>query len=262
MPGGIKHRNLLDFNFCQPNPAYMYLLLLALAPAIIIMMYVYYRDRYEKEPVKLILKGILLGAIIIFPVGLVENLILEYGKLFKPIAKAAWDGFVAAGATEEAFKYLMVFILIWRNPNFNEKFDGIVYAVSVSLGFAAIENLFYVFSQNSIQVGLLRAFTAVPGHTIFGIVMGFYLGLARFSKQNKGKWLLKAFLVPWLLHGTYDFMIMSGYPLLILTFIPFLIFMYRFGLKRMREFNEQSVFRPANIDFMIHQENHFKEEES
>jgi protease PrsW len=240
----------------------MDLLLLALAPAIIIMMYVYFRDKYEKEPINLILKGILLGAIIIFPVGLIENYIMGFGTGLAKIPKAAFDGFIVAGATEEAFKYFVVFILIWRNRNFNEKFDGIVYAVSVALGFAAIENLFYVFSNNSLQVGLLRAFTALPGHTIFGIVMGFYLGLARFSVNGKSKWLLRAFTVPWLLHGIYDFIIMSGHPILLLAFIPFLIFMYRHGLKRMREFNEQSIFNPANINFMDEPENNFNQEES
>lgn len=240
----------------------MYLLLLALAPAIIIMMYVYFRDKYEKEPVKLILKGILLGALIIFPVGLVENYLMGYGAGLAKLPKAGFDGFIVAAATEEAFKYFVVFILIWRNANFNEKFDGIVYAVSVSLGFAAIENLFYVFSNNSMQVGLLRAFTAVPGHTIFGIVMGFYLGLARFSDKGRGKLLLKAFLVPWLLHGIYDFLIMSGHPVLLISFIPFLVYMYRVGLKRMREFNEQSVFNPMNIDFINPNETYNKPDES
>ena len=237
----------------------MPLLLLALAPAIIIMLYVYLRDKYEKEPIKLILKGIALGAIIIFPVGLIENTLMAYGKAFPAMQKAAWDGFVVAGATEEAFKFLMVFILVWRNRNFNEKFDGIVYAVSVSLGFAAIENLFYVFSDNSLQVGLVRAFTAVPGHAAFGIVMGFYLGLARFSSQSRGKWLLLAFVVPWLIHGLYDFMIMSGKSLLLVAFVPFLIYLYRFGLKRMREFNEQSAFNPANMNFGNGQDNNYEQ---
>ena len=239
----------------------MYLLLLALAPAVIIMMYVYFRDKYEKEPIKLILKGILLGAVIIFPVGLIENYITGFGTGLAKIPKAAFDGFIVAGATEEAFKYFVVFILIWRNRNFNEKFDGIVYAVSVSLGFAAIENLFYVFSENSMQVGLLRAFTAVPGHTIFGIVMGFYLGLARFSIKNKTKWMLMAFMVPWLMHGIYDFLIMSGHPVLILTFIPFLIFIYRIGMRRMKDLNEQSIFNPANINFTDQQDKTFNQQE-
>lgn len=226
------------------------------------MMYVYFRDKYEKEPVKLILKGILLGAVIIFPVGLVENYIIVIGKDFGKISKAAWDGFIVAGATEEAFKYLAVFILIWRNRNFNEKFDGIVYAVSVSLGFAAIENLFYVFSNsNSMQVGLLRAFTAVPGHTIFGIVMGFYLGLARFSITNRRKWLIRAFTIPWLLHGVYDFLLMSGHPVLLIAFIPFLIFMYRHGLQKMKELNNESAFNPINIDFSNRQQNQNEQQE-
>lgn len=224
-------------------------LLLALAPAVILMVYVYFRDKYEKEPVSLILKGILLGAIIIFPVGVIENFMLGLGKDLDKIPKAAFDGFIVAGATEEAFKFFMVFILIWRNSNFNEKFDGIVYSVSVSLGFAAIENLFYVFSNNSMQVGILRAFTAVPAHTIFGVVMGFYLGMARFSPKNRATWLFKAFAVPWLLHGLYDFLLMSGHPVLLIVFIPFLVLMYRLGLKRMREFNMQSTFNPSNIIF-------------
>jgi len=240
----------------------MYLLLLALAPAIILMMYVYFRDKYEKEPVKLILKGILLGAVIIFPVGVIENYIIVFGRDFGKIAKAAWDGFIVAGATEEAFKYLAVFILIWRNRNFNEKFDGIVYAVSVSLGFAAIENLFYVFSNsNSMQVGLLRAFTAVPGHTIFGIVMGFYLGLARFTITNRRKWLIRAFTIPWLLHGVYDFLLMSGHPVLLIVFVPFLIFMYRHGLQKMKELNNESAFNPINIDFSNRQQNQNEQQE-
>lgn len=232
----------------------MYLLLLALAPAILLMVYVYFRDKYEKEPVKLILKGILLGAVIIFPVGAIENYIIVYGQNLPKLPKAAWDGFLVAGATEEAFKYLMVFILIWRNRNFNEKFDGIVYAVSVSLGFAAIENLFYVFSNNSMQVGMIRAFTAVPGHAIFGVVMGFYLGLARFTVQNRKKWLIRAFTVPWLLHGVYDFLLMSGHPVLLVIFVPFLVYMYRTGLKKMKELNTESVFNPNNIKFTNQQE--------
>lgn len=240
----------------------MYLLFLALAPAFLIMMYVYFRDKYEKEPIGLVLKGFLLGAIIIFPVGFIENSIKDFALGFDKIPKAAFDGFIVAAATEEVFKFLMVFILIWRNPNFNEKFDGIVYAVSVSLGFATIENLFYVFSNNSMQVGLLRAFTAVPGHAIFGIVMGFYLGLARFSQNRKGKWLFMALFLPWLLHGIYDFLLMSGHPVLLVAFIPFLFFMYRHGLRRMKELNYQSVFNPGNINFRNNDENNFNSENS
>lgn len=227
----------------------MNLLLLSLAPACIIMMYIYLRDRYEREPVLLVLKGILLGAVIIFPVGLIENYISEYGKLLPEMQKAAFTGFVVAGATEELFKLLMVIMLVWRNSNFNEKYDGIVYSASVALGFAAVENIFYVFSNQSVNVGWTRAFTAVPAHAVFGVVMGYYLGLAKFAGSGSAKWVLLAFAIPFLLHGIYDFLLLSQKPALLLVFAPFLLFMYRTGLRRMREMNEASVFRPGNNRF-------------
>lgn len=225
----------------------MTLLLLALSPVLIIITYIYFRDKYEKEPIGLILKGLLFGALLIFPVGLLENYLEKFNFGTNTLANAAYTGFITAGFIEELFKMLLVLMLFWRNRNFNEKFDGIVYAVSVSLGFAAIENIFYVFNNNSLQVGLIRAFTAVPGHTIFGVVMGFYLGLAKFSPTNQQKWLLRAFLVPWFLHGVYDFLLLSGNYILLLVFVPFLVYMYRIGLKRMRELNAESQFNPLNI---------------
>ena len=85
--------------------------------------------------------------------------------------------------------------------------------------------------------------------------------MARFISNGSGKWLLRAFLVPWLLHGLYDFMIMSGHPVLILTFIPFLFYMYKIGLKRMREFNQEPIFNPANINFTNQQENNFEQKD-
>ena len=227
----------------------MALLLLALAPVFLVMVYVYYRDSYEKEPILLILKGMLLGVIVIFPTGLVENYLSIFSAGMGSLPKAAYNGFIVAGATEELFKLLMVLILFWRNPNFNEKFDGIVYAVSVALGFAAIENIFYVISNQSAQIGWMRAFTAVPGHAIFGTVMGFYLGLARFSNRQKSRLILLSFIVPWLMHGFYDFILLSGHPLLLLMFIPFLVFMYRNGLKRMRVLHDESVFNPNSMRF-------------
>ena len=227
----------------------MNLLFISLAPAVIIMLYIYFRDKYEREPVWLVLKGIALGAIVIFPVGLFENYISGLVKPASDMQKAAFMGFCVAGFTEEAFKFLVVLMLVWRNPNFNEKFDGIVYSASVALGFAAIENIFYVFSNQSIQVGWTRALTAVPAHAIFGIVMGYYLGLAKFSTHMHLKWILLALLIPILMHGFYDFLLLSQKPLLLLVFVPFLFLMYRTGLQRMRLLNEDSVFNPRNIRF-------------
>jgi RsiW-degrading membrane proteinase PrsW (M82 family) len=233
-------------------------LLLALAPACLLMFYIYWRDKYEHEPIKLVLRGIVLGMLIIFPVGAIESVLRPLGHNLPDLTNAAFVGYVVAGATEESFKFLMVFLLFWNNRNFNEKFDGIVYAVSVALGFAAIENIYYVFSDRTLHTGLVRAVTAVPAHAIFGVVMGFYLGLARFDFRRRSHYLRKAFLIPWLMHGTYDFLLFSKQHLLLFIFVPFLIYMYVNGLRKMRKLNEQSVFNPANIN-LIHPEDDSKD---
>jgi len=92
--------------------------------------------------------------------------------------------------------------------------------------------------------------------------MGFYLGLARFSVTNRTKWLIRAFTVPWFLHGLYDFLLMSGHPVLLIIFVPFLIFMYRHGLQKMNELNTESVFNPININFTNQQQNKNEQQES
>ncbi|NVO21571.1 MAG: PrsW family intramembrane metalloprotease [Bacteroidetes bacterium] len=222
----------------------MSLLLLSLAPVFILLAYVYMRDKYEKEPLRLLFEGVFAGGILLFPVAAIEQGLSTIVPAFQGIGMAAYDGFVVAGFTEEVFKFLVLFFLFWRNRNFNERYDGIVYAVSVSLGFAAVENIFYVY-KGSYQVGLLRAFTAVPAHMIFGILMGYYLGMAKFQTDRRRGFLWKAILVPWLFHGTYDFLLLSKHLLFLLVFIPFLFIMWRTGLKRMKLHVDSSFFRIA-----------------
>lgn len=220
----------------------MTLLILSLAPVFILLAYIYFRDKYEKEPIGLLLRGLLVGGIILFPVAFIERGLMSVAGNIAGISKAAYEGYLVAGGTEEFFKFAMVYFFFWQNKNFNEKYDGIVYAVSVSLGFAAIENIFYVF-EGSYQVGFLRSFTAVPAHTLFGVMMGYYLGLAKFKPERKKEFLLKALMIPWLFHGTYDFLVLSGQPILVLGFIPLLIYMWVIGLKRMKQHSDSSIFR-------------------
>lgn len=220
----------------------MTLLILSLAPVFILLAYIYFRDKYEKEPIGLLLRGLIVGGIIIFPVAIIERGLMSAAGGIGGLVKAAYEGYVVAGGTEELFKFATVYFLFWRNKNFNEKYDGIVYAVAVSLGFAAIENIFYVF-EGSYQVGFLRAITAVPAHTLFGVMMGYYLGLAKFNPERKSEFLWKALTIPWFFHGTYDFLVLSGQPLLVFCFVPFLIYMWRIGLKRMKQHSDSSIFR-------------------
>jgi protease PrsW len=231
--------------FVVLNFACMALLLLAVAPVIILLVYVYYRDKYEHEPLGLLFKGLVMGALTVLPVLAIGLLFRVWMPPAGTFANAAYNAFVLAALPEEGFKLLAVMWLIWKNPNFNERFDGIVYAVFVSLGFAMVENVMYVMGQNGgTHVGLMRAITAVPAHAIFGIVMGFRLGLARFVPSSRLLNLLLAFIYPVLLHGLYDVLLMSGHQLLLLLFLPLLGGMYWNGQRLMRRAMQYSPFNP------------------
>lgn len=227
----------------------MDLLALSLAPVAIIIAYIYFRDKYEKEPLGLVLRGLVSGAILLFPVAMIETGMSRLSVGWEPVTRALYLGFGVAGATEEFFKFLVVCLLFFHNRNFNERYDGIVYAVAVSLGFAAVENIFYVF-RGGMQVGLLRAFTAVPAHAFFGVIMGYYFGLARFVPGFRKKYLAGAFLMPWFLHGLYDFILFSQNPWLLLAFVPLMLILWRVGLKKMNQHLKASAFNPDSENFM------------
>lgn len=184
----------------------MNLLLVAIAPTAIIILYIYFKDKYEKEPKRLLLFNFLLGAI----VSIIITTILYYvfdivlplpnnTSIFQQFVKA----FFVVGLTEEFSKYIIVRYFAQPNKAFNEPFDGIVYAVMVSMGFAATENVFYVL-EGGYQTALIRAFTAVPAHATFGILMGYYMGKAKFS-NNKIALNLFGLLLAIIFHGAYDF---------------------------------------------------------
>ena len=221
----------------------MAVLLASLAPVFIILFYVYFRDKYEKEPLGLLIKALLLGIVIVIPVIFVERLLMNLMPSAGKVAEAAYHAFVVAGFTEELFKFLALYMLVWKSPSFNEKFDGIVYAVFVSLGFAGVENVMYVM-DGGMQTALTRAITAVPAHAIFGVTMGYYLGIAHMYKELKGKYLVRALLVPILLHGIYDFILMVEIGWLLLLFIPYVIGLYFMAIKKMKILSDTSIFKP------------------
>ncbi|KGL64252.1 PrsW family intramembrane metalloprotease [Polaribacter sp. Hel1_85] len=192
----------------------MNLLLLAVAPATIIILYIYFKDKFEKEPIGLLFKNFLLGAtlgILITAIlgGFASELfpLTDKISIFQQFLKA----FVVVGLVEEFSKYIIVRYYSQRNKEFNEPFDGIVYAVMVSMGFATLENVLYVL-QHGVATGVLRAFTAVPAHATFAILMGYFMGKAKFSK-NRIVLNLTGLFFATLFHGAYDFF-------LFINFIP------------------------------------------
>ncbi|WP_167619465.1 PrsW family glutamic-type intramembrane protease [Maribellus sediminis] len=219
----------------------MSLLILSLAPVFVIAAYIYFRDKYEKEPIRMLLFALLAGAVTVLPIVFVEMFLSRYTSMFPRYVSAAYQAFVVAAFSEELFKFLALYVLIWKSPEFNEKFDGIVYAVYVSLGFAAVENILYVVN-GGLATGISRAITAVPAHAIFGVTMGFYFGLARFYERESATLKRKALLIPMLLHGIYDFILFTGLAWLTVVFIAFVVFLYISGLKRIKQLSSVSIY--------------------
>ncbi len=228
----------------------MILISVALAPVIVILIYINKRDKYEKEPRRLLIKAFVFGIISVLPVFFIETALTnywhtKYALSNMPLQTAAYDAFAVAAFTEEFFKILVFFIFIWKNKNFNEKFDGIVYAVFISMGFAATENLMYVLSSG-FTTGLIRAFTAVPAHAIFAVSSGYFLAFAKFKPKGKIVYLFLALAVPVLLHGIYDFILLSKKDFLLLIFVPYVIFILVVAFKEMKRHSDASRFRKKN----------------
>ncbi|HNR43361.1 MAG TPA: PrsW family glutamic-type intramembrane protease [Bacteroidales bacterium] len=220
------------------------LIFVSLAPVLIIAFYIYHSDRYEKEPLSVLLKALFTGALTIIPAVIIEGLIAEPSGAGEGLASAGYTAFVVAGFTEELMKYLAFYFFFWQERNFNEKFDGIIYAVYISLGFAAVENILYVFS-GGMGVGFVRAFTAVPAHALFGISMGYYFGLARFDSRYRILKLMLAFIVPFFFHGLYDFLLMSKSQVLLTVFVPVFIYYWATGFRKISKLSDASPFRDS-----------------
>ena len=188
-------------------------LLSALVPAIVLLAYIYWNDRKSPEPLKQLLKATALGVLsipltylLVVPVELAHILPDEVIS----ISDAVSISFLGAALPEELAKLIVLWLFLRRNPHFDERMDGIVYAVCVSLGFAGLENIMYVLGDSEwMSVALQRAFTAVPGHFCFGVLMGYFVSLAKFVPAQRIWYSALALIVPVLVHGIYDTILFS-----------------------------------------------------
>ena len=214
----------------------------AIIPAVYLMVRVYRADRLEKEPIGMLIGLVLLG---IFSTSLAE--IAEiYGDDFLtglfPKGGLMYDAllyFLVVALAEEGAKYLLLKLRTWKSPQFNCQFDGVVYAVFVSLGFALWENIFYVL-RYGLGTALARAVTAVPGHACFGVFMGVWYGVAkRYElagfREEAGRARRMALLIPMLLHGVYDFIASMGNDLMSVVFLIFVSWMFGAALKLVKK---------------------------
>jgi len=203
----------LVFTYQLSNPNVL-LIAAAVVPALVLLVYVYRKDHIEKEPNALLVRLLLWGILSTFLAVVSESIGAAALAFFLPgnednPAYGFWMFFVVVGLSEEGFKYLVLRWRTWNSDHFNCRFDGVVYAVFVSLGFALWENIGYVLMYG-LGAALMRAITAVPGHASFGVFMGACYGLAR-QDENRGRheqsvfWRWAAVLLPAVIHGCYDY---------------------------------------------------------
>lgn len=220
---------------------------LAVAPGIAIALYVYFRDKYEKEPLKLLAVIFFLGFFSVLPAAWIEIWCEETFLLPQTLAGLAVSNFIFVALVEEGFKFFLVWLYVFNKPDFNEPFDGITYAVMVSMGFATAENILYVI-DGGMQTAILRIFTAVPAHASFGVLMGYFMGLAKFSPPNALPYLLLSILAATIFHGAYDFFLtIKSIELIALGALVSLLVSLWLSFKAMKNLNENSPFRYAII---------------
>lgn len=209
---------------------------LCLAPVAVFCLYLFARDRYEKEPIAFLLVCLFFGA---WSAGVVIRLSHRL-EVFAPNS-ILFAAFVTSAGVEEGVKLLLLLLLLWRSPYFNEPFDGALYAAFVSLGFALIENIVYVFHPQigGITTALRRAVFSVPGHGAFGILMGQQLARARFGQKQ----LFLAFIVPWLAHSLFNLILLSGLWWRHAAFAVYLFVLWAWVLAALRNLLNCSPFR-------------------
>lgn len=222
------------------------ILLTALLPIAILAFYIYRKDCKSPEPTGQLLKAFFLGVLSV-PLSLCISTPLEVLGLYSmepsTAAGAISTSFWGAAIPEEIAKFTMLWLVLRKNRHFNEKMDGIIYAVFVSLGFAALENVMYLFANADayIEVGITRAMFAVPGHFCFGILMGYYYSLAIFYPKAPKKNKALILVAPITVHGLYDSILfvinvtpaISG--ILLIVFLVFCFKMWKRGSRSIEE---------------------------
>lgn len=225
-----------------------WMLFFAILPVVLILWFVYKKDK-DKEPISLLIGFFIMGIVSCFLVLNVSDIL----GIFLPFMNKELEtmsfievflyAFIGVALTEEVCKWVMVYFKGYNHKEFDEIYDILVYSIFVSLGFAFFENLLYVFSSGTIALALLRAVSAIPGHACDAVFMGYYLSLAKQCKllrkhEKEKKYLWMSVLIPALLHGIYDFCLMSGITILILFFLVFVIYLYVISIGKLNKLSK------------------------
>lgn len=215
-------------------------ILVAILPTIILCFFVYQKDVLEKEPLGLLMGLFFTGVASTIPAALMESIIMMFFDATNTsFLNIFLISFIGISLIEEGYKALFAYTIGYRNRNFNHIYDGIVYCVFLSLGFATFENILYV-TEYGISTGLLRAIVSVPGHAFFGVAMGYYMGIAKLhdKKNNQDKKRLNlslSIIMPIIFHGLFDFLLLVNNETLMLVFFCFVGVLYVYSYLKIRK---------------------------
>lgn len=235
------------------------ILFCAVLPAFLLVFYIYLRDRYQREPLSQIIKGVCYGVISAGIAMVLESVIQTIGLAGTSANSwlgAMWNAFMGAAIPEEAAKLLMLWLLLRRNKYFDERFDGIVYACCVGMGFAGTENILYLFGNIDTwqSTAIARAVFAVPAHFMFAVAMGYFYSKVHFRDMS---WRFRSqiFIAPVFLHGIYDGLLFSInvtpqiQGLILLFFYLFCFWMFRISRKSIKK--QSQADDPNNLVFRV-----------
>lgn len=222
----------------------------SLLPVIVLLVYIYRKDKYQKEPLPMLLKALLGGVL----AGILDIILLttfrfaEITSFSSELHHALYQAFCQAAMPEELCKLIFLYLFVWKSRYFDEYYDGLEYAACVGLGFAGLENIMYVM-EGGISVAVGRALFAVPAHFFFAIFMGYFFAFAKFRPWKKSTYLVLAYICPVILHGIYDFILMYNNliqetntavaALLNIVFYIFFIFVWKIAAKRIKQMSGQ-----------------------
>lgn len=211
----------------------------AVAPGLALLAYFYLKDRYDSEPVHMVIRMFMLGVLLVFP-----TMVLQRGFILGTGENEFLFAFAISGGVEEFLKWFVIYNIIYTHAVFDEPYDGIVYCVAISLGFATLENVIYALVHRPSFSGLLfRAFLPVSGHALFGVIMGYYLGQAKFIRERERKYLWLSLLLPIVWHGAFDYILLVLKAYWIWAILPLMSYLWGKSLWKVQRANARSPFR-------------------
>lgn len=208
------------------------------APGFALLSYFYLKDEYEKEPLLHVFRTFFLGVSLVFPIMFIQY-VIDVEEVF---SSSFLKAFLSASLLEEFFKWFILYFAIYQSTEFDEHYDGIVYGVSLSLGYATLENILYLIGHG-IEYAIGRAFLPVSSHALFGVIMGYYLGKSKFSSPElKNRWIYCSLFIPFLFHGIYDYILLIEKKWFYII-VPFMIFLWWLALRKVKKAKHEYVIK-------------------